>query len=183
MDRNGAGFYTAGSRGAACYHRRVLTFLRFLMLLALVVWLGGIVFFGAVLAPTLFSTLPTRELAGTVVTRSLGALHWIGIGAAVVFLAASLTLSTIKTGSAQPLAGRHLLVVAMLALTLASQYFVSPRMLALRRDMGTIDAVAPTDPRRLEFNRLHRYSTGLEQGVLLLGLIVLWRVAAEEKHS
>ncbi|MBI2678942.1 MAG: DUF4149 domain-containing protein [Candidatus Koribacter versatilis] len=153
------------------------TFLRFLMLLALVVWLGGIVFFGAVLAPTLFATLPKREMAGMVVTRSLGALHWIGIACGVVFLFASLVYSRLTSGSAAPLAWHHLLMVAMLALTLVSQYGVSPKMQALRRDMVEIDSIPPTDARRAQFNQLHRVSTGLEQVVLLMGLAVLWGVA------
>jgi hypothetical protein len=154
-----------------------MRFLYFLMLLALVVWLGGILFFGTVLAPTLFSTLPSRELAGSVVTRSLASLHWIAIGCGVVFLLASLAYSRMATGSAGLMAWRHLLIVVMLALTLVSQYGVSPKMQALRHDMVQIDSVAPTDARRVEFNRLHRWSTGLEQAILLMGLAVLWGVA------
>jgi hypothetical protein len=153
--------------------------LRFLMLLALVVWLGGIVFFGAVMAPALFSTLPKRELAGAVVTKALGGLHWIGIVAAVVFLAASLSQGALRSGAVAWLDWRHLLVVAMLALTLLSQFGISRKMQALRRDMVEIDTVAADDPRRVQFNRLHRLSTGLEQAVLLMGLVVLWSVARE----
>jgi hypothetical protein len=144
------------------------------MLLALVVWLGGILFFGAVLAPTLFSTLPKREMAGAVVTKSLAALHWIGIASGIVFLLCALAAP--RCGG-PALGWRNWLVVAMLALTLVSQFGVSRRMLALRRDMVEIDSVAPDDARRVEFNKLHRYSTALEQGVLLLGLVVLWGVA------
>ncbi|HTK95294.1 MAG TPA: DUF4149 domain-containing protein [Terriglobales bacterium] len=149
-------------------------FLRFLMLLALVVWLGGILFFGAVMAPALFSILPKRELAGAVVTRTLGALHCIGLVAGALFLVCSLLYARMGGTS---LGWRNWLIVAMLALTLLSQFAVSPKMVALRRDMVEIDAVAPDDARRVEFNQLHRYSTALEQGVLVLGLVVLWGVA------
>lgn len=152
----------------------MLGVLRFLMLLALVIWLGGILFFGAVLAPTLFSTLPKRELAGAVVTKSLAALHWIGIAAGVVFLLCALVAPRF---GGQSLGWRNWLVVAMLALTLLSQFGVSKKMVALRRDMVEIDSVSPDDPRRVEFNKLHRYSTALEQGVLFLGLVVLWGVS------
>ena len=152
----------------------MLAFLRFLMLLALVIWLGGILFFGAVLAPTLFSTLPKREMAGAVVTKSLAALHWIGIVSGIVFLLCALVAPHFG-GTA--LGWRNWLVVAMLALTLVSQFGVSRRMVALRKDMVEIDSIAPDDPRRIEFNKLHRYSTALEQGVLILGLVVLWGVA------
>jgi len=42
------------------------------MLLSLVIWIGGLIFFAFVLAPTVFnpSVLPTRQLAGNVVSRS-----------------------------------------------------------------------------------------------------------------
>ncbi len=43
-----------------------MTALRTLMLLALIVWIGGTIFFIAVLAPVVFSgVLPTRELRAT----------------------------------------------------------------------------------------------------------------------
>ena len=58
------------------------------MLLALIVWLGGVIFF-PVVAQTAFSVLPTRQLAGSVVGRSLGILHWMGMISGVVFLVSS----------------------------------------------------------------------------------------------
>ncbi len=64
--------------------------LRFLMLLSLVVWIGSIIFFAAVLAPTVFAVLPTRQLAGQVVSRSLGIMHWMGIVSGVAFLICSI---------------------------------------------------------------------------------------------
>jgi uncharacterized membrane protein len=41
------------------------------MLLALIAWIGGLIFFSFVLAPTVFTVLPSREMAGNVVSRSL----------------------------------------------------------------------------------------------------------------
>lgn len=152
----------------------MLALLRYLMLLALAVWLGGIVFFGAVMAPALFQILPKRELAGAVVTRTLSGLHWIGIFAAVIFLVCSALYSR---SAGAPFGWRNWLVAGMLALTLASQFGVSRRMQRLRADMVEIDSVAANDPRRVEFNRLHRVSTGLEQAVLVMGLAALWSVA------
>jgi hypothetical protein len=150
-----------------------MTVLRFLMLLSLAVWVGGIVFFAFVVAPTVFSVLPTRHLAGLVVTRSLGLLHWIGVAAGAVFLASSLI------GGARLFAPRHLLVAVMMVLTVISQLGVSRRMQALREQMGEIDSVAATDPRRVEFNRLHAWSTRIEGGVLLLGVATIYLVAKE----
>jgi Domain of unknown function (DUF4149) len=151
--------------------------LRFFMLLSLAVWLGGIIFFAAAVAPTVFKVLPTRHLAGAVVARSLGTLHGIGIVCAGGFLITSMLHSYFARGAAHPLAPRHLLVYVMLALTLISQFVVSARMAALRAGMGEIDLVPMTDARRIAFNQLHAWSTRLESGVLILGLMVLFLVA------
>lgn len=144
-----------------------------LIWLALIVWIGGIIFFAFVLAPTVFGVLPTRELAGNVVTRALASLHWMGIISGVVFLLSSIAFSHKKFAQARPFSLINLLVVLMLALTLISQFAITPRMHALRTEMGTIDNVSPNDARRIEFNHLHNWSTRAEGGVLFLGLAVV----------
>ncbi|MFB3812901.1 MAG: DUF4149 domain-containing protein [Terriglobales bacterium] len=156
-----------------------MTVVRFFMLLSLVLWIGGIVFFAFVLAPTVFApgVLPSRQYAGQVVSRSLEWLHWIGIGSGLLFLGTSMALASAKTGSMQPLAARHLLVMLMILLTLVSQFALGSKMLALRNDMRVIDEVPQDDPRRVEFNRLHQWSTRLEGTVLVLGLVVLYLTA------
>ena len=153
-----------------------MTVIRFLMLLSLVVWVGGIIFFAFVLAPTVFhpGILPSRHLAGAVVSRSLGILHAIGLSCGLAFLVTSMIDSQVTTGSVAPFAGRNLLVYVMMVLTLVSMFAISSRILNLRNDMGFIDDVPHDDPRRVEFNRLHEWSTRLEGGVLLLGLAVIF---------
>ena len=143
------------------------------MLLALIVWIGGIIFFAFVLAPAVFGVLPTRELAGSVVTRSLNALHWMGIACGVVFLLSSIVYSQKKFARLKPFSLVNLLVLLMLVLTLISQFAITPKMHALRTEMGTIDDVPVNDARRVEFNRLHGWSTRTEGGVLFLGVVVV----------
>jgi hypothetical protein len=154
-----------------------MSFLRFLMLLSLVVWLGGVIFFAAAVAPTVFAVLPTRQLAGNVVNRSLHILHWMGILSGVIFLASSMIHSRFTTGAAHPFACRHVLLYLMLMLTLISQFGISPKMAELRTSMGDIDSISPADPMRIQFNALHVWSTRLESGVLLLGLVLVYLVA------
>jgi uncharacterized membrane protein len=151
--------------------------LRFLMLLSLVVWIGGITFFAFGVAPTVFKVLPTRHLAGAVVTRSLAILHWMGLVSGVVFAGTSMAYTHATRGVAEPFAPRHLVIYTMLILTLVSQFVVSPQMVALRTQMVVIDDVPATDARRVEFNRLHVWSTRLESAVLLLGLAALYLTA------
>ncbi len=157
--------------------------LRYLMLLSLIVWLGGLIFFSFVVAPTVFSVLPTRHLAGSVVSRSLTALHWIGIVSGIVFLTTSMLYSRWHAGSAQPLAPRHILLYIMLGLTLISQFGISPKMAALRASLPETNSVAATDPVRAQFNALHAWSTRLEGGVLLLGLIAVYLTAQQLSGS
>jgi uncharacterized membrane protein len=148
--------------------------LRFVMLLSLVVWIGGIIFFAFVVAPAVFGVLPSRDLAGRVVGRSLGALHWMGIVSGMVYLIASLLYARMSSGFAHPLAARNVLIALMIVLTMVSLFVVTTKMNALKADMGVIDEVAHSDARRLEFNQVHQWSTRLEIAVLAMGIVVVW---------
>jgi len=160
-----------------------MPFLRYLMLLSLIVWLGGLIFFAFVVAPTAFSVLPTRHLAGNIVARSLYSLHWMGLVAGIVYLASSVIYGRLSSGTLAPFAARHWIVVLMLALTLVSQFGVIPRMDTLRAAMGEIDSVPLDNPARLQFDALHVWSTRLEGGVLLLGLIATYLTSsAWDRH-
>jgi len=123
--------------------------------------------------------LPTRQLAGSVVQRSLSSLHWIGIVCGGVFLIASAFNSYSATGTPQPSALRNLLVLGMMALTFVSQTVGAAKMDTLRAAMGEIDKVPVDDVRRVAFNNLHQWSTRIEVVVLLLGLATLYFIARE----
>ena len=140
------------------------------MLLALIAWIGGIIFFAFVLAPTLFSVLPTTKLAGDVVNATLGKLHWMGLISGAVFLVCSLFYNQLKHARPRPFMASHIFIVLMLALTAVSQFSITPRMRNLRAEMQAVDNLALNASPRLEFDRLHQWSTRLEGGVLLLGL-------------
>ena len=157
-----------------------MSILRFFMLLSLVVWLGGLIFFAFVEAPTVFmpGLLPTRHMAGSIVGRSLDLLHYMAMASGVVFLITSATYSRITTGSAHFLAGRHIVIVLMLLLTIVSQFAISPRMRAIRKQVEVIDNVPLDNPLRAEFDRLHVWSEKFEKGVFVLGLIALYLTAS-----
>lgn len=141
------------------------------MLLALILWIGGLIFFSFVVAPTLFTVLPSTALAGNVVSRCLTALHWIGIVSALVFLICSLLYGRAKFAQFKPLMLVNVLVVIMLVLTLISQFAITPRIHALRSQLQPAGAVQ--DSIRIEFDQLHGWSTRLEGGVLVLGVVVV----------
>jgi len=151
--------------------------LKFLMLLALIVWIGGIIFFAFVLAPTLFGVLPTTKLAGDVVNATLGKLHWMGLISGVIFLICSLLYNWQRHVQLRPFALSHILIVFMLAFTMLSQFGVTPRM----RELRSTPTLMESSLGRAEFDSLHAWSTRLEGGVLLLGLGVV--ILASRKES
>src|SRR3984957_4765787 len=155
-----------------------MSFLRFLMLLSLICWIGGLIFFAFVVAPSAFSVLPTSHLAGNLVGRTLGKLHWIAIFSGIVFLVSSLLYSRLTDGTAHVFAARHALVCLMLALTLISQFGIIPRMDALRASLGDVRSVPIDNPARVQFDSLHVWSTRVEGAVLLLGLLVVYLTAS-----
>lgn len=142
------------------------------MLLALIVWIGGIIFFAFVEAPTLFTVLPSTKLAGDVVSVSLTKLHWMGLISGIVFLISSLFYNQLKHARPKPFAAVHILIVLMLLLTAILQFRITPKMRNLRAEMQAVDKLPGSDP-SAEFNRLHTWSTRLEGGVLFLGLGVV----------
>jgi uncharacterized membrane protein len=154
-----------------------MSFLRYLMLLSLIVWIGGLIFFAFVLAPTAFQILPTTHLAGNVVGRTLSKLHYIAIVCGIVFILSSLIYNWLNEGEVHIFAARHVLVAIMLALTCWSQFWIIPRMDALRAQIGDFVLVAPNGPLRAHFDSLHAWSTRVESLVLLIGLIVIYFAA------
>ena len=149
-----------------------MNFLKFLMLLTLSLWLGGIIFFTAIEAPLILHYVHDRTLGGEIINRSLAELHWLGIVCGLVFLLASLIRAYLVTGSTKLLTLPHFLVIAMLASTAVSQHFILPAIAQLR--------AAQSDPAaEAQFQHLHSWSVGLEGAVLLLALALLYLQARD----
>jgi uncharacterized membrane protein len=152
------------------------TSLRAIEFLSLSLWLGGGMFLSFVVAPGAFTILGSRDAAGMMVGYSLARLHFAGIFLGLLFLVARLArtrdFSNFTTAAA-------LCVVLMIILTAASQFTVSNRMENLKKEMVSVQNTPETDPRRVEFNRLHRASVRYEGTVLLLGLAAMFLLVRE----
>jgi len=151
-------------------------FSRTIEFLSLSLWLGADAFLSFVVAPGAFAILGNRDAAGMMVGFALARLHFAGIFLGVVFLAARL-VRTHDFGSFTSAAA--LCVVLMVLLTAVSQFTVSSRMEALKKDMVSVQNTPETDPRRVEFNRLHHRSVAFEGAVLLLGLAGMFLLVRE----
>jgi uncharacterized membrane protein len=144
--------------------------------LCLSLWLGSDVFLSFVVAPGAFRVLASRDQAGAIVGFALGSMHMIGIVCGVVFLVVRFLRMRSFSGLVAP---ATLLVVLMIMLTVVSQHAVSPRMAALRVQMGSIEATAAENPLLTEFHKLHRRSVLLESGVLLAGIAAMFWLVRE----
>jgi uncharacterized membrane protein len=152
------------------------TVLRTIEFLGLSLWLGSDVFLSFVVAPGAFSLLGSRDQAGAMVGFALGRMHFIGVVCGIVILAARLLRTRTPASLVAPAA---LCVVLMIALTVVSQQAVTPKMAALRTQMGSIQATAADNPLRVEFDRLHQRSVMLESGVLLAGFAAMYLLVRE----
>ena len=149
---------------------------RFLLILSLVVWIGGIIFFSFVVAPAAFSLMPTQELAARIVGSSLSTLHYVGLVCGAIFLLATLLMDVKRATVLRTVMGLMLLCTAI------SQFGVTPQMQRIRAVVGgSIQALPPQDAGRAAFDRLHQFSVILEGVVLLAGLGAVGLITAEEK--
>jgi hypothetical protein len=150
--------------------------LRTMEFLGLSLWLGSDVFLSFVVAPGAFRILASRDQAGAMVGFGLWWMHMIGVVCGIAILFARVLRTRAVSSLAAPAA---LCVVLMIGLTVVSQHVVSPKMAALRVQMGSIQATAADSPLLAEFGRLHRISASLEGGVLLAGLAALYLMVKE----
>ena len=103
----------------------------------------------------------------------------IAIVSGIMYLLSSLAYSRITEGTAHAFALRHVLICLMLALTLVSQFWITPHMITLRAQVATFDtADTLNQPARVQFDALHAWSTRAEITVLLLGLVAIYLTAS-----
>jgi uncharacterized membrane protein len=149
--------------------------LRFVYLLSLVFWIGGIAFFSFLAAPSIFHVLP-REEAGKVVAAIFPKYYWEGIICGALALLTSMILG-VRTRWSVLLIVRTLLLGVMLLGVLYSVLILQPKVHTIRAQVTSFESLAPTDPLRLEFGRLHGRSFAVNAAVLLLGIVVVFITA------
>ncbi len=152
--------------------------LRYVYVLALAVWLGGIVVLGAVVAPATFQVLQAtvpdtgRALAGAVFGAMLGRFHYVAYAAGLVLLL-TLTVMAILGPRPRHFAIRLGLAAAMLLIALYSGFVVLGSIDAIQQEVGGLPSQLPAaDPRRIRFDELHQLSTRLMM-VNIVGAFVL----------
>lgn len=153
------------------------TAIRGIIILLIVLWLGGVMFF-PIVAATAFGNLNDLHAAGTVVGHCLRILHYEGIfsGALIVIL---LLIAQAVKAVPRSVIVPVVLALIMIGLTCYSQFSIIPRMEHDRIAAGgSIESVPPNNPYRIDFNRLHGRSEHVEEAVLLAGVILVFFFAS-----
>ena len=152
--------------------------LRFAGLLALAVWLGGLLSLGGIAAPVAFEVAESqqvangRALAGAIVGEALRRFHLVSYACGGMLLA-SLVARAILGPRPRRFGVRTGIAAVMLGTALYSGIVVTGRLERLRKEIGTAPSSLPEgDPRRAAFGRLHAQSTTL-QLVPLIGTVLL----------
>jgi len=158
--------------------------LRYVGLLSLVVWVGGLLALGAIGAPSIFGVLAShpgdggRLLAGAIFGETLRRFHLVSYGCGVVLLG-TMVVRAVLGPRPRRFAVRAAIALVMLAASVYSGVVVSAQ---IAHAQAAIGAAAPSslpeaDPRRVQFGKLHAASTGLELIPVLGGLmLLLWEL-------
>ena len=157
-----------------------MSLLRFASLVVLALWVGGLATLGLLGAPAIFDVLEAhdpeagRALAAEVfgaVFRRFQHAAW-ALGAVLHALHAARALLGPRP---RRLALRVWAVMTMIGMCLAGGLLIAPRIESIRQSTsGAVASLPDTDPRRIEFGRLHALSNGLMLLTLITGAGLIW---------
>jgi hypothetical protein len=162
-----------------------MVLLRYLYVVALVLWVGGLITAGALVAPSVFGVLQAwnaaqgRVLAGQVFGEVLLRLTWLSYAmGGIMFI--TLTLHRLLGARPVKYGIRVGIMALMLLLMMYIGFYLLPGVDALQAQVqGPMSALPESDPRRIEFDRLHGLSNMLFSITAVGGLALCFWEARE----
>lgn len=152
-----------------------MRFLTDIRLLLIALWLGAAVFFSFAVAPSAFGVLPSRELAGSMVNRTLLITNVSGIIIGAILILTSLT-SAANYKKFFVWTERALLAI-LVAACAVGQFVIGGWLAYVKSQMGKpIDELAADDPLRIQFNQFHEYSVWLLLTAMICALIAFFLI-------
>ena len=165
-----------------------MSYLITLRLLLLGAWLGAAIFFSAAVAPAAFAVLRrfqlpnAGEIAGTIVSRTLGAINTSGFIVCLIALLLGVLLR--KSYTRANLLAQVVLLLIAAASTGAGEWLIAARMRTLRAGFGMpIDQVALDDPGRVAFQTLHGYSVVALSVAIIAALVSFFLLAQTNERA
>ena len=156
--------------------------LRFAALVAIAVWIGGLLALGAIAAPAIFDVVASRGMAdarlvsGAIFGEILRRFHLVayGCGAAILL---TLTIRAILGPRPRRFAIRLAIATIMLAAAVYAGLVLHHQIETLQRQIGvnvSASSLPNGDPRRVEFGRLHGRSALVQFVPIVGGLLLLF---------
>lgn len=152
-----------------------MRFLTDIRLLLIALWLGAACFFSFAVAPSAFGVLPSRELAGSMVNRTLLIVNISGI----VIGAILILLSFVGTKGENKFKvwSERIVLLILTAACAVGQFVIGIWLSYTKAQMGKpIDEVALEDPLRIQFNQLHEYSVWILVTAMIAALIAFFLI-------
>jgi hypothetical protein len=155
---------------------------RFATVLAIALWVGGLVALGAIAAPAIFEVVSLRQvpdgrmLSGAIFAVVLQRFHLVSYGCGAVIIIA-LFVRAVLGPRPRRFALRLAIAAVMLGATMYSGMVLSRRIERVQQEIGAgvaPSSLAAADPRRIAFGRLHGQSTLIQLVPLLGGLVLVW---------
>lgn len=135
---------------------------------ALTLWIGGLWAIGYIVAPTLFSTLADRALAGSLAGKLFTLIAYAGIGCAIYLLVFRLA----RFGGACFKHAIFWIVLVMLGLTVAGEFGVQPILASFKNQALPKEVMESVF--RDRFAAWHGVASVLYLIVSGLGVLLVW---------
>ena len=138
---------------------------------ALGLWVGGLGTLGAIVAPSVFRTAPSRAEAGRIFGSILRTFGVVELVLAALVLGSGCLLRRapgMKWGTL-----RTVLVVCVCILAVTSVLWVDPAVAQAAAEVRDVEKLPDHDPGRIRFQKLHRWSERMAGATLRTGLALL----------
>jgi len=153
-----------------------MKFLSDFRLLLVGLWLGAACFFSFAVAPSAFAVLESREMAGSVVNRTLAIVNYSGLIIGIILLASSFIAK--ETTNRIWLWTERFLLLILTAACAVGQFVIALWLSMLRGQIGRpVEDVALDDPLRVSFNTWHQYSIWVLVGAMIAALLVFFIIS------
>ena len=148
-------------------------------LVLLLLWLGMTLGFAALMAPALFSNLPSKDLAGRlagVMVSRLDLAAWIAFGGALLLSYGGRWLNEIQDASPiGPLRLWSAAALVALLFTFSSTFLATPRLHELRAQMNApVESLPQDDVRVRSYRKTHGLSTQFFFIRMVLAAALVW---------
>lgn len=151
----------------------------FIHLLALVLWVGGIITLAFIDTPAIFGTLP-KEDAGNVVALIFPKFFWMGVITISLALITSYFIGITNTPYEKI---KFFILIFMLILSLISKFYILPKARTLKSEIRTVEKKENLAELKKQFSQIHKFSVILLMINLISGLVTIFLISKQLELS